>query len=93
MVTLQTSPEGQKLFGSGAEGSQSHPSGRHLHWTHSWSAEQVESAGSARGSQSHPGGKAGAQPALVRASGGFATQTLKNDSVEQYVQHTLSVEN
>ena len=53
LLTLQTSPEGQKLFGSSASGSQSQPSGRQRHWTHSLPAEQVESSGEASGS---PGG-------------------------------------
>ena len=59
IFTLQISPEGQKLFGSSALGSQSHPLGRHLHWTHSESAEQEALGSSAAGSQSHPGGKGG----------------------------------
>ena len=97
LLTLQTSPLAQKLFGSSASGSQSQPSGRHLHCTQLLPAAHVESASAASGSpanilsdminifaamtwasQSQPGGKTGAQPAEVRAAGGFATQTCSS---------------
>ena len=50
LFTLQTSPLAQKLFGSSASGSQSQPSGRHLHCTQLLPAAHVESASEASGS-------------------------------------------
>ena len=67
MITLHTSPLGQKLLGSSALGSQSQPRGRHLHWTQLWSAEQVESSAEALGSpeQVLSGGNLVTTPAIL----------------------------
>ena len=50
LLTLHTSPLAQKLLGSSASGSQSQPSGRHLHCTQLLPAAHVESASAASGS-------------------------------------------
>ena len=79
------SPEGQKLLGSSAAGSQSQPCGRHLHWTHWELAGQEEFGSSAAGSQSHPGGNWGAQPAEVRDEGGLVMHTWNKQKSSKYI--------